>query len=113
MNMSKVGIGMFLNTYRQKKRGEKFIAVCGMDFEEIWIVSTRFPDIPLKEIEEATDQARQVIGSCTGDSNLIQVASGTVGRGFGSTGCSPAWCSWNNREAHSAKHWRGIRLRGM
>lgn len=35
MNMSKVGIGMFLNTYRQKKRGEKFIAVCGMDFEEI------------------------------------------------------------------------------
>lgn len=35
MNISKAGIGTFPNTYWQKKRREKFIAICGMDFEEI------------------------------------------------------------------------------
>ncbi len=35
MNVSKVEIGIFPNTYWQKKRREKFIAICGMDLEEI------------------------------------------------------------------------------
>jgi hypothetical protein len=35
MNMSKAGIGTLQNTYWQKKRREKFITICGMDFEEI------------------------------------------------------------------------------